>query len=201
MMREFNDWVDVDGLTAAERARLERVHALLVTAGPPPELTAAIEQPPAHEQQPAHVIRFPVWRRRPLVAALAATVAVAGAAFGGGYLVGNDNGMKAAQVMSLRGQANQLASLRIGAPDQVGNSPMILTVTGLPKLGAHAYYELFTWRHGKPSYPCGGFRMQGGTTSVHLTVPYELQPGTKLVVTMVERGKVAWPGRVVMRSV
>jgi hypothetical protein len=109
--------------------------------------------------------------------------------------------MKTAQVMSLRGQANQLASLRIGAPDQVGNSPMILTVTGLPKLGEHAYYELFTWRHGKPSYPCGGFRMLAGTTSVHLTVPYELKTGTKLVVTMVERGKVAWPGRVVMHSV
>lgn len=195
MTREFNDWVDVEGLSPAERERLERVHALLLAAGPPPELTAAIARPPAQ------VIQFPVWRRRPLVAALAATVAVAGAAFGGGYVVGNDTGMKATQVVSLRGQANQLASLRIGAPDQVGNSPMILTVSGLPKLGAYAYYELFTWRHGKPSYPCGGFRMQSGTTSVRLTVPYELKPGTKLVVTMVERGKVAWPGRVVMRSV
>jgi len=195
MTREFNDWVDVEGLSPAERERLERVHALLLAAGPPPELTAAIARPPAQ------VIQFPVWRRRPLVAAVAAAVAVGGAAFGGGYVVGNDNGMKTAQVMSLRGQANQLASLRIGAPDQVGNSPMILTVTGLPKLGAHAYYELFTWRHGKPSYPCGGFRMLDGTTSVHLTVPYELKTGTKLVVTMVERGKVAWPGRVVMRSV
>jgi hypothetical protein len=195
MTREFNDWVDVEGLTPAERERLERVHALLVEAGPPPELTAAIEQPPAQ------VIQFPVWRRRPLVAALAAAVAVAGAAFGGGYVVGNDNGgVKAAQVMSLRGQSNELASLRIGTPDAVGNSPMILTVTGLPQL-EHGYYELFTWRHGKPSYPCGGFRMERGTTSVHLTVPYELKPGTKLVVTVIERGKVEWPGRVVMKSV
>ncbi len=196
MTREFNDWVDVDGLTPTERERLERVHALLVAAGPPPELTAAIERPPAQ------VIQFPVWRRRPMVAALAAAVAVAGAAFGGGYVVGNDNGgIKAAHVMTLEGQPNQLASLRIGAPDQVGNSPMTLTVTGLPKLGDHAYYELFTWRHGKPSYPCGGFRMQNGTTSVHLSVPYEFQPGTKLVVTVVERGKIQWPGRVVMHSV
>ena len=196
MTREFNDWVDVEGLSPAERERLERVHALLVAAGPPPELTAAIERPPAH------VVQFPVWRRRPMVAALAAAVAVAGAAFGGGYLVGNDNsGVKAAHVMSLQGQPNQLASLRIGAPDQVGNSPMILTVTGLPKLGEHAFYELFTLRHGKPSYPCGGFRMDSGTTSVHLSVPYEFQPGTKLVVTMIERGKIEWPGRVVMHSV
>jgi hypothetical protein len=43
--------------------------------------------------------------------------------------------------------------------------------------------------------------MVDGTTSVHLTVPYELKPGTKLVITVVERGKTEWPGRVVMRSV
>jgi hypothetical protein len=194
MTREFNDWVDVEGLTPAERERLERVHALLVAAGPPPELTAAIEQ------APAQVIQFPVWRRRPLVAALAAAVAVAGAAFGGGYVVGNDNGgIKAAQVMSLQGQPNELASLRIGTPDAVGNSPMILTVTGLPQL-EHGYYELYTWRNGKPSYACGGFKMLNGTTSVHLTVPYELKPGTKLVVTVI-RGGEDKPGRVVMRSV
>ena len=194
MTREFNDWVDVEGLTPAERERLERVHALLVAAGPPPELTVAIEQPPAQ------VIQFPVWRRRPLVAALAAAVAVAGAAFGGGYVVGNDNGgIKAAQVTSLQGQPNELASLRIGTPDAVGNSPMILTVTGLPQL-EHGYYELYTWRNGKPSYACGGFKMLNGTTSVHLTVPYELEPGTKLVVTVIQRGEDK-PGRVVMRSV
>ena len=65
----------------------------------------------------------------------------------------------------------------------------------------HGYYELFVWRHGKPGYPCTGFRMVGGTTTVHFTVPYELKPGTKLVVTEVVRGKANWPGRVVMRSV
>ncbi len=197
MTREFKDWVDVDGLAPAERERLERVHALLVAAGPPPELTLAIERPPAH------VIPFSVRRRRPLVAALAAAVAVAGAAFGGGYVVGSDNsGMKVVKVMSLRGgQPNELASLRIAAPDEVGNSTMILTVRGLPKLG-HGYYELFTWRHGKPSYPCGGFKMlNNGTAKVQFTVPYELKPGTKLVVTVIERGKTEWPGRVVMHSV
>jgi hypothetical protein len=79
---------------------------------------------------------------------------------------------------------------------------MILTVTGLPVLGKHGgYYELFTWRHGKPGYPCGGFKVENGTTSVHLTVPYAFKPGTKLVVTVVEHGKTEWPGRVVMHSV
>jgi len=195
--RNFNDWVDVEGLSSEERKRLEQVHDLLVAAGPPPELTTAIEQPPAN------VIPFPVWRRRPMVAALAAAVAVAAAAFGGGYVVGNgSSGIKVAKVMALRGQQNQLASLEIGAPDNVGNSPMILTVTGLPVLGKHGgYYELFTWRHGKPGYPCGGFKVENGTTSIHLTVPYTFKPGTKLVVTLVEHGTTEWPGRVVMHSV
>jgi hypothetical protein len=196
MTREFTDWVDVDGLTPAERERLERVHALLVDAGPPPELTAAIERPPAH------VIEFPVWRRRRPQLALVLAATIAGA-FGGGYVVGNDSGggMKVAQVMSLQGRQNELASLQIAAPDQVGNSTMILTVRGLPKLG-HGYYELFTWRNGKPGYPCGGFKMlNNGTAKVQLTVPYELMPGTKLVVTAIEHGKTLWPGRVVMRSV
>jgi hypothetical protein len=192
-MTDFRDLVDVDGVPAAERERLERVHGLLVAAGPPPELTAAIANPPAH------VIPFPAWRRRrtPLTLVLAATIA---GAFGGGYLVGHDEGMKVTHVMSLRGEQNSLASLRVGTPDAVGNSPMVLTVTGLPKL-EHGYYELFTIRDGKPGYPCGGFKMVGGTTRVQITVPYELKPDTELVITLVQRGKAKWPGRVVMHSV
>ena len=72
MTREFNDWVDVDGLTPAERERLERVHALLVAAGPPPELTAAIE-PSARARDPVPGLAaatagrsrsLPQWRSR-----------------------------------------------------------------------------------------------------------------------------------------
>jgi hypothetical protein len=43
--------------------------------------------------------------------------------------------------------------------------------------------------------------MNNGRTWVHLTGPDERVPGTKLVVTVVERGKTDWPGRVVMHSV
>jgi hypothetical protein len=195
MNRDFDRLVDVEGMTPDERARLERVHDLLVAAGPPSELPTGLEQPPAQ------VIQFPVWRRRsPLVAAFAAAVAVAAAAFGGGYFVGHENGMHITQVVALRGGQNELASLRVGPSDRVGNTPMILSVKGLPEQDDHGYYELFTWRDGKPSFPCTGFKMIGGKTTVHFTVPYELQPGTKLVITFVERGKVDWPGKVVMRS-
>ena len=54
----FEDWVDVEGLTPAERKRLERVHALLLEAGPSASLPSGLEQPPGQ------VIAFPLWRRR-----------------------------------------------------------------------------------------------------------------------------------------
>ena len=89
---------------------------------------------------------------------------------------------------------------RVGSSDEVGNTPMELNVKGLPTQD-HGYYELFVWRHGKPGFPCTGFRMLDGKTTVYFTVPYELKPGTQLVVTEVMRGKAPWPGHVVMRSV
>ena len=199
MNRDFHNLVDVEGLAPEERARLERVHDLLIAAGPPSELPSGLERPPAQ------VIEFPVWRRRRVLAvALVAAVTVAVAAFGGGYVVGHENGMHVTQVIALHGTQNQLASLRIGESDAVGNTPMTLTVTGMPKQGNHAYYELFTWRDGKLGFPCTGFRVVGDKTTVHFTVPYELKPGTQLVITRINRGEVEWPdraGHVIMRSV
>jgi hypothetical protein len=195
MNRDFHNLVDVEGLTPDEQARLERVHDLLVAAGPPSDLPSGFERPPAQ------VIEFPVWRRpRVLALAFVAAVTVAAAAFGGGYVVGHENGMHVTQVVSLRGGQNELASLKVGASDAVGNTPMILTVSGLPKL-AHGYYELWVWQDGKPRYPCTGFKMQNGTADVHFSVPYELEPGTDLKITVVQRGKHAWPGTPVMHSV
>jgi len=189
----FEDWVDVEGLTPAERKRLERVHALLLEAGSPASLPSGLER------APGQVITFPLWRRRGSIVA-AAAAALAAACFGGGYVIGHSGGTSMKQVVVLQGAQNSLASLRVGATDEVGNTPMELSVTGLPAR-EHGYYELFVWRHGKPGYPCTGFRMVGDKTTVHFTVPYELKPGTELVVTEVERGKNDWPGRVVMRSV
>ena len=106
--------------------------------------------------------------------------------------------MAATKVMALHG-SKALASVRVGATDEVGNTPMVLTVSGLPKQ-EHGYYELFTLRQGKPGFPCTGFKMLNGKTVVQFTVPYALKPDTKLVITTIEHGKVAWPGRIVMRS-
>src|SRR5206468_2040698 len=47
VMRDFDELVGGGDLEATERERLERVHDLLVAAGPPPELPPALEQAPA----------------------------------------------------------------------------------------------------------------------------------------------------------
>jgi hypothetical protein len=129
--------------------------------------------------------------------AAAAAALIAAAAFGGGYLVGQNGSAGMKQVLVLQGTQNSFASLRVGESDAVGNTPMKLTVRGLPA-PKHGYYELFVWSHGKPRYPCTGFKMLNGKAEVHFSVPYELERGTELVITFVQRGKHDWPGTPVM---
>ena len=79
---EFRDLVG-DDLPAEERARLERVHDLLVEAGPPPEL------PPSLAEAPDSRRGDPTWLpRRRVGAALSLAAAIALVAFLGGYVVG-----------------------------------------------------------------------------------------------------------------
>ena len=46
MTRDFDDLVGGD-LSPDERRRLEEVHEMLLAAGPPPDLPAALREPPA----------------------------------------------------------------------------------------------------------------------------------------------------------
>ena len=81
-MTDLRDIVG-DELDPSELARLERVHALLERAGPPPELSPAVEHAP--EPPSAQVVPFP---RRYRYTAAAAAAAAACALFGVGYLAG-----------------------------------------------------------------------------------------------------------------
>ena len=194
MTRSFDELVDTQDLLPAERTKLERMHEVLLAVGPPPELSASIERPPAQ------VIPFPVWRRRRGATALVAVAAALAASFVGGYFAGQPSSMAVTHVVAFSGASeSHFASLRVGRPDQVGNQPMLLTVSGLPTL-KHGYYELFVEKkNGQPGFPCAGFKTIGGSASVHFTVPYVLDPGTKLVITVVHKG--TWPGKPVMTSV
>lgn len=181
---EFRDLVG-DELPAEERARLERVHDLLVEAGPPPELPPSLaEAPHRRAQQP------PPWLpRRRVGAALSLAAAIAVVAFLGGYVAGfrHNTNFNSTRQLSMQGTAaaprGARAEIKLGASDEGGNWPMVVTVRGLPRLSGQAYYELFLTQNGKPIAPCGGFNVKPGTTTVQFTVPYSLKRFDGWVVT------------------
>jgi hypothetical protein len=196
---EFEEIVGAD-VDAAERARLARVHALLVQAGPPPELSPELESGPTLgmtlARRPARV------RRRVML--LAAAVAIVALAFLGGYIAGNGGGTASAEVLKLTGTRaapHAFASLQVEPVDAGGNWPMRLSVTGLPKLSGHSYYEVFLVRHGKPYAPCGSFKVAvDRATTVQLNAPYRLRDGDTWVVTRQMPGSHE-PGAVVLKPV
>jgi hypothetical protein len=179
---DFDELVGED-LAEGERARLRGVHDLLVAAGPPAELSPALERVPSV----GGTVRFLPARRRGAVLLLAA--AIAAAAFGGGFLAGavTHGGTKnAVTVISMHGTTaapNALASISLQEIDKAGNWPMRFTVQGLPRLPRGSYYELYLTRHGHISAACGTFNVHGGRTTVSLNAPYELRGFDGWVVT------------------
>ena len=204
MNRDFDDLVDVDGLDPAEEERLRRVHDLLLQAGPPPDLPPALERPPTSRRAEGEILQFPLFPRRRAVAAILVAAALVAAAFGAGFLVASNKhhggAFQTVRLVSMRGPHGAAGTIRIGKRDSVGNWPMEVVVAGLPKQEQGAYYELYLSKHGRPTIPCGGFRVNGNVTTVRLSVPYKLTPSTQWVLAV-------WPkhgrehGRVVMWTV
>jgi hypothetical protein len=169
---DFHELLGED-LPAEERARLRGVHDLLVAAGPPPELSPALERAPSVGGS-VHVLP-----RRRRAAALLVAAAVAAAVFGGGFLTGavtHGGGAKSAvTVIPMHGThaaPNALASISLEDVDKAGNWPMRFTVQGLPKLPRGGYYELYVTKHGRITASCGVFNVHGGRTTVNLNAPY-----------------------------
>jgi hypothetical protein len=183
---DFDDIVGTD-LDHEERERLERVHDLLVIAGPPPELTPEMERGPTLAMTLGGSSRRRVERR---VALLAAALVVLALAFLGGYLAGHGNvgSLAGGRTLKLVGTArapSAQAALHVEDADPAGNWPMTLSATGLPKLPPRGYYEVFLTRNGKIFAPCGTFLVKStsGAVSVQLNAPYHLQRGDGWVVT------------------
>ena len=176
-----------DEVEGRELERLERVHDLLLAAGPPPELSPAITRvaPPR---------RTVFERRRWAVLALAATMVAA--AFLGGTVFGQERAdFDAVRTVDMRGLASvrgAVGSLQIGKRDAHGNWPMIFKVRGLQKLGPRGYYELLLTQDGR-LVPCGSFNAREGTTTVQFNAPYELSESSRWVVTMHRNGHVDNP--------
>ncbi|HEY8645725.1 MAG TPA: hypothetical protein VIL77_07610 [Gaiellaceae bacterium] len=185
-MSHFDDMVDREGLAADEEARLRRVHDLLVQAGPPADLPPGLERPPTVPAE-AELVQFPLLPRRRWTLAAVAAVALVVLAFGGGYLVGHaktkPTSFATTRVVPMHG-GSALALLRLARKDAAGNWPMQLEINNLPtQSDAHAYYELWLTRNGKPIAPCGSFRVNARTTTVRLTVPYDFKRFDGWVVT------------------
>jgi ferric-dicitrate binding protein FerR (iron transport regulator) len=189
-----------DDLSPEERARLERVHELLVAAGPPAELPPGLETPsteaPQYREDVTHL------PRRRVGAALALAAAIALIAFLGGYLAGHHKGGKtgftAVRHVTLHGTARQpdgVAVVKIGRTDSNGNLPMLVTVSGLKRLPDDGYYTLALTKHGRAVVACGTFRVRStnGSLTVPMTVAYNVERFDGWVVTEYQHGRTAEP--------
>jgi hypothetical protein len=195
----------VDGLeTDSDGERLRRVHDLLLQVGPPPELTPTLAtSPAATELDEGDFSWLP--RRRWRAGVVLAFAAIA-AAFGIGYLSGADGDQSAFAVDRVvvlqptdAGPGTAQGSIRVGPADAEGNSPMLLTVRGLEKLGEHGYYELLFTRNGEIVGPCGTFLAEDAATSVYLNAPYEVGTGSGWAIAVHPEGHVDNP-QIVMRT-
>ena len=163
--RDLRDLVG-DDLEPGELERLERVHAMLERAGPPPELPPSLVQAPAPPS--GRVIPFP---RRYRFTALAAAVIVGAVLFGAGYLAAGGPDPDPVETVAMRGADDATAELALFAKDEAGNWPMELRVSGLDA-GA---YELWLTRDGELAEPCGAFLVSGEEAEVPLNAPYRLR--------------------------
>ena len=172
---DFHELVGND-LEPAERERLERVHDMLIAAGPPPELPQELAEPPRPESKLVDLAR----RRVRTGLLLAATIVLA--AFAAGYLLGMRGEDSSSQSFTTQKTAvlgkspHRLAVVRIGEADANGNRTMIVNVNGLDRLKEGGYYTLFMTRNGKPVVTCGTFNVSDkGVTTVRFTVAYDLE--------------------------
>jgi hypothetical protein len=172
---DFHDLVGNE-LEPSERERLERVHDMLIAAGPPPELPQELAEPPSTESKLVSLAR----RRVRTGLLLAATIVLA--AFAAGYLLGmrgessSSDSFTTAKTAVLGKSPDRLAVVRIGQVDENGNRPMIVNVDGLDRLKDGDYYTLFMTRKGKPIVTCGTFNVSDeGVTTVRLSVAYDLE--------------------------
>ena len=161
MRPDFDELVGTD-LPPGERERLERVHELLVAAGPPP---APLEAP---------VVELRPERRRGVLLAIAAALAVAAFALGAALVDGSGGrSLDFTETMTGTAATQATASLAVYDLDEAGNWPMELTVSDLAPAASGRPYELWLTRGGKLAAFCGGFFTDDdGWATVPMNAPY-----------------------------
>jgi hypothetical protein len=178
---DFDDLIARD-VPPEERARLYRTHELLVQAGPPPELSPEQEAVPWPDDALQPLFgrkRKPRSAKRVLLLAAALTTALVVGLLLGKATTSSDTAtsLKAQETVQLRGTAlahDAFATLKLGKEDEAGNWPMVLHITGLPKLSNGGYYALYLTKGGRPLVSCGTINVDGAT-SVRLSAAYVLE--------------------------
>lgn len=169
---DFDDLVE-PGFNELARERLRRVHDLLVTVEPLPELPSKLSAP-----RVPYSVRLAPQRRRGALLALAAAFGIL--AFGLGLLLG-DGGQSPSpdRVIVLRGTKQArgtTASIALFDADAAGNWPLEVTVTGLVPSATGRPYELWLTKGGKLAAFCGSFRAEAdGSTVVPMNAPFKLR--------------------------
>ena len=182
---DFRELVGED-LPPEEAARLERVHELLVAAGPPPELPPRLREPVEPEAKRDNVSYLPR-RRTGLLLGIAAAIALT--AFLGGFVSGQRHGAPFPEEFSLPMHStvrtsNASAVIHVGKLDSAGNWPLKVDVKNLPALPKGQYYEMFLSRGTNTrAASCGTFRTAEGSHEVRLNAPYNLRRFDGWVVT------------------
>jgi hypothetical protein len=177
-----------DDLPEQERARLERVHELLVTAGPPPELPPALVEPDLDPRD--ENVQFLPKRRAGFVLGIAAAVGVA--AFLGGFLAGRaKEPFTEVFKVPMHGTvqaANASATIHVGKADEAGNWPLKVVVRGLKPLPKGQYYEMFLTHGHKAAATCGTFRVAKSGDTIRLNAPYNFRSFDGWVVSLERPG-------------
>ena len=158
MSPDFDDLVGND-VEASERERLERVHELLVAAGPPPDLYAV------------RPIELRPRRRRGAVLAIAAALAVA--AFALGAALERPDVHSGVTMDGVGAFAGASVSLTVFELDSAGNWPMEVEARGLAPATSGRPYEVWLTRNGKLAALCGSFLTDSdGNAVVPMNAPY-----------------------------
>jgi len=186
---DFRDLVG-DDLPEEERARLERVHDLLVAAGPPPELPPSLAEPAT--EAPGAIVPF--LPRRRIGAAIGLAAAVGLIAFVGGFIAGR-TGDQFTKTLYVPMHGTPLAqgasaTIQVGKLDESGNWPLKLVVRGLRPLPKGSFYEMYLTRSGRAAASCGTFAIRRPSATVRLNAPYSLRAYDGWIVTReTERGR------------
>jgi hypothetical protein len=192
----FDELVGGDDLSPEEAARLQRVHDLLIEAGPPPELPVHLLQEPDPEGGRRDNVYGLPRRRTGMLLGIAAALALT--AFLGGFVYGTRhapfNEDYRVPMHSTAAGSQATGVIHVGKVDSAGNWPLKVEVENLPELPKGQYYEMFLSRGAdKRAASCGTFRVSGSSDDIRLNAPYRLNRFNGWIVTREKPGSAKHP--------